>query len=121
MSLNASCGYADLATVRSVKVLQDLLDLSTAPEHRRRDTYAETFTFLEPDAPLPCSLPWTSERGNLVLVEQRSGIVLGVSHRPTPSIVGSSTAVIEKGLPGTRATTRTRGTIERLLQAASPW
>jgi hypothetical protein len=85
-------------------------------------TYRETVTFCEamgPDVPRfawPYTLPWTNAHGDVDLLRAKAGMALGRIRRRGTG-VGNPTRKIEREV-GIRATTRTFGTIQRLLGAA---
>ena len=109
-------GYTDAGIVRPLGLLRDLLGAD--PFHGFRDdrTYRETFTFHEGGAALPVDLPWTSPRDDLDLIANSHGVALGIIRLRRGS-AGSPTSEIER-MTGGVATTRTLGTVQRLLAAA---
>lgn len=113
-ALARSSGYADAAFVRPLARLAEILARDPFRGATDAATYRCTFTFFEP-APFGAALPWTSARGDVDIIEADAGIALGVI-RKRGATAGSPTAEIEKRL-GAAATTRTAGTIERLVAA----
>ncbi len=115
-ALTARWGYSDAGLVRPVALLAEILRTDPFDGLRDERTYRETFTFYEGGDALPVTPPWTSERDDVDLVALRDGVALGIIRR-RGSGVGSPTSQIEQ-LTGGVATTRTLGTIQRLLRAA---
>ena len=113
--LKGSAGYADAVFVRPLTQLAQILPRRPFGGAVDESTYRATFTFFEPVAPFPAELPWTNARGDVDILEADAGIALGVV-RKNAGTAGSPTAEIEK-LLGAAATTRTAGTIERLVRA----
>jgi uncharacterized protein (DUF1697 family) len=109
-------GYSDAGLVRRVGLLADILRTDPFQGFRDERTYRETLTFYEGGHPLPVTLPWTDARDVVDLVAARDGVALGII-RLRGSAAGSPTAQIER-MTGGVATTRTLGTIRRLLRAA---
>lgn len=113
--LERSAGYVDAVFVRPLAQLSAILARGPFRGATDEVTYRCTFTFFEPGAPFGAALPWTSARGDVDIVEVDAGIALGVI-RKRGATAGSPTGELEKRL-GTAATTRTAGTIERLVRA----
>ncbi len=119
-TLTQCSGYADAAMVRTVATLREVLDADHFAGHTDQRTYRETFTFFEGVRREPTwSLPWTNPRDDVVVIHVASGVALGII-RKERNTAGSVTAEIEKKTGGV-ATSRTKGTIERLLKAAERW
>ena len=107
-------GYTDAVFVRPAAQLSQILARRPFQGAVDERTYRCTFTFFDP-APFGVALPWTNARGDVDIIEVDAGIALGVI-RKNAATAGSPTAEIER-LMGTAATTRTAGTIERLVRA----
>lgn len=114
--LAARWSYAGAGLVRPVALLADILRTDPFDGIRDARTYRETLTCYEGGEPLPVELPWTNAVDDLDLVAARDGVALGVVRR-RGSGVGDPTSAIER-MTGGVATTRTLGTIRRLLRAA---
>lgn len=117
----AECaGYTGAAMVRTVAALRELLDAHYFAGHTDERTYRETFTFFEGGRREPTwSLPWTNPRDDVDVIHVADGVALGII-RKEKSSAGDVTTEIEKETGGV-ATTRTKGTIERLVKAADSW
>lgn len=111
--------YDDAALVRPVSVLAELLDQGHFDGYTDRRTYRETFTFFDGGRAPSWSLPWTNERDDVDIIYVADGLALGVIRKPR-NTAGSPTAEIERATGGV-ATTRTRGSIERLVKTAASW
>ena len=107
-------GYTDAAFVRPAAQLSQILARRPFDGAVDERTYRCTFTFFAP-APFGVNLPWTNARGDVDILEADAGTALGVV-RKNAATAGSPTAEVERRL-GTPATTRTAGTIERLVRA----
>ncbi|MEU6036815.1 DUF1697 domain-containing protein [Actinomadura sp. NPDC047616] len=114
--LTAVSGYKDAAIVRPVDHLETILDRNPFAGSTDERTYRETFTFFDGDHDFGAPVPWTNRRGDVDIIEFSQGVALGVI-RKTGSRVGNPTAELEARL-GVPATTRTAGTIRRLLKAS---
>ncbi|GHH44560.1 DUF1697 domain-containing protein [Streptomyces candidus] len=114
--LEAEAGYTEVAMVRSLDSLVEVLDGKPFQGHVDGRTYRETFTFFDGGRPVEHSLPWTNKKGDVDLVALYEGLALCVV-RGDASRSGNPNAEIER-LTGVPATTRTSGTIERLVKAA---
>ena len=117
--LAQSAGYDGVAMVRTVSGLREVLDADHFAGHTDERTYRETFTFFDEGRVPAWRLPWTNPRGDVDVIHVAAGIALGVI-RQEKSSAGNVTAEIEKAIGGL-ATTRTKGSIERLLKAADGW
>lgn len=110
--LRQVAGYDDVAIIVSVQQLSELMATDPFAGFADEQTYRETLTFHSATA-LPWRLPWTNARGDLDIVAAAPGVAFGIT-RKNGSTAGNPTAAIEADT-GAKATTRTRGTIERLL------
>ena len=110
-------GYTEAGIVRPLRLLADLLGADPFEGFRDERTYRETLTFYDADAPLPVDLPWNGPRDDLDLIADSDGVVLGIIRQRGGS-VGDPTGEVER-MTGGVATTRTLGTIQRLLATAS--
>ncbi|ALJ21454.1 DUF1697 domain-containing protein [Microbacterium sp. No. 7] len=117
--LAAACGYGDAVQVRTVAGLEALLHAGHFDGHVDERTYRETFTFFEGGRTPEWPLPWTNPRGDVDIVHIGDGTALAVVRKPG-NTAGNPTAMLERETGGV-ATTRTRGSIERLLAAAASW
>lgn len=117
-TLYEAAAYRDTAFVRPLDLLSELVAGSPFAADDDEHVYRETFTFVE-DGAFDVELPWTNAKGNFDVVAARHGVLLGVV-RMLGTIAGDPTAELER-LTATAATTRTRGTIERLVAAARGW
>lgn len=117
--VRGSSGYDDAALVRPVALLDELLDMGRFDGHTDGRTYRETFTFFDGGRAPTWSLPWTNERDDVDIIHVADGVALGVIRKPK-NTAGSPTAEIERATGGV-ATTRTRGSIERLVKTAESW
>ncbi|MCZ2264088.1 DUF1697 domain-containing protein [Isoptericola sp. QY 916] len=111
------CGYSGAALVRPLDDVTAAIDGDPFALTRDGRTYRETLTFVDGGHPLPLDLPWTDERDLLDLVAARPGVVLGVV-RVGPGTWADPNSLVER-LTGGVATTRTLGTVRRLLAAAA--
>jgi len=110
-------GYAQPALVRPLAGVAAAIDGDPFALTRDDRTYRETLTFVDGGEPLPLDLPWTDPHDRFDLVAVRPGVVLGVV-RGTAGAAGDPNPVVER-LTGGVATTRTLGTVRRLLAAAA--
>ncbi|MFE5335400.1 DUF1697 domain-containing protein [Isoptericola sp. NPDC056573] len=110
-------GYAHLALVRPLDDVAAAIDGDPFALTRDERTYRDTLTFVDGGEPLTVDLPWTDPRDLLDLVAARPGVVLAVV-RGGPGTGGDPNSVVER-LTGGVATTRTLGTVRRLLAAAA--
>lgn len=116
----AECaGYEDAAMVRSVASLREVLEADHFAGHSDERTYRETFTFFEGGRHPSWSLPWTNARDDVDVIHVGVGVAVGII-RKEKSSAGSVTAEVERETGGA-ATTRTKGSVERLLRAAERW
>lgn len=113
------CGYSDAAFVRPVSLLKALISGDAFDGHTDEQTYRETFTFFDTTAVPSWTLPWTNTKDDVDILHINNGVALGVIRKPK-NTAGSPTAEIERAT-GASATTRTRGTIERLVKTAETW
>ncbi|MFH8485305.1 DUF1697 domain-containing protein [Streptomyces longisporoflavus] len=111
-----AAGYTDAAMVRSLDELAEVLEGKPFEGHKDSRTYRETFTFFDGDKPLDLQLPWTNRKDDVDIIALHDGLALSTI-RKFKSSAGSPTAEIER-LTGAPATTRTLGTIERLIEFA---
>ena len=118
-ALTQCAGYDDAAMVRTVSSLREVLDAGRFEGHTDDRTYRETLTFVDGGRAPRWPLPWTNARDDVDVIHVADGLVLGVIRKARTS-AGNVTAEVEKETGGV-ATTRTRGTIERLLTAAQSW
>ncbi len=118
-TLAGCAGYHDAALVRSVASLREVFDADPGSGHADERTYRETFTFFDGGRPPTWALPWTNARDDVDVIHVSRGIAVGIIRKERSS-AGSVTAEIEKETGGV-ATTRTKGSIERLLKAAERW
>lgn len=118
-SLAEKSGYNDAALIRTVASLVNVLDSGSFDGHSDERTYRETFTFFDGGRAPAWSLPWTNARDNVDIIRVTDGLALGVIRKPK-NTAGSPTAEIERSTGGV-ATTRTRGSIERLVKLAANW
>lgn len=110
-------GYTHAALVRPLADVAAAIDGDPFALTRDERTYRDTLTFVDGGEPLPADLPWTDPRDLLDLVAARPGVVLAVV-RGGPGTGGDPNSVVER-LTGGVATTRTLGTVRRLLAAAA--
>lgn len=112
-------GYVGAAMVRTVSSLREVLaddHFAGRTDHR---TYAETFTFFDGGRPPSWALPWTNQRDTVDFIHVTDGLTLGIIRKPNSS-PGNPTSEVERETGGV-ATTRTKGTLERLVNAATAW
>lgn len=112
-------GYEDAAFVRKLADLEKLLALGVFEKYLSPRTYREAVTFFRGGRTPSWSLPWTNRRDDVDVLFVNDGIALSLTRKPRNS-AGSPTYEIERETGGV-ATTRNRGTLERLLKAASQW
>ncbi|MEU2199567.1 DUF1697 domain-containing protein [Isoptericola sp. NPDC019482] len=110
-------GYTHAALVRPLADVAAAIDGDPFALTRDERTYRDTLTFVDGGRPLPLDLPWTDERDLLDLVAAPPGVVLGVV-RGGPGSWADPNSLVER-LTGGVATTRTLGTVRRLLAAAA--
>ncbi len=110
-------GYTHAALVRSLADVAAAIDGDPFALTRDERTYRETLTFLDGGEPLPVDLPWTDPRDMLDLLAARRGVVVGVV-RGGPGTWADPNSLVERFTGGV-ATTRTLGTVQRLLAAAA--
>ncbi|MEU9069485.1 DUF1697 domain-containing protein [Streptomyces sp. NPDC048109] len=115
-TLESAAGYTEPALVRGLDLLVDVLDSDPFDGHEDSRTYRKTFTFFDGGRTVELKLPWTNTKDDVDIVELRDGLALSLI-RKEKSNAGSPTAEIER-MFGVPATTRTLGTIERLVKAA---
>ncbi|GAA3681940.1 hypothetical protein GCM10022224_052830 [Nonomuraea antimicrobica] len=113
--LRTAGGYDDAAFVRPLDRLAAILDRAPFAGAGDERTYRETFTFFDGVQDFGASLPWTNARGDVDVIEITDGVALSVI-RKNGTRVGSPTAEMEARLK-VSATTRTAGTVERLVKA----
>lgn len=118
-SLAAASGYDDVAIIREVEDLKAALELHVFEKHESARTYRETLTFFEGGRKPSWPLPWTNSKDDVDILHINNGIALGLIRKPRNS-AGSPTQELERATGGV-ATTRNRGSIERLLKAALSW
>lgn len=112
-------GYADAALIRPFALLVDTLSADPFAGHSDPRTYRHALTFFDGGRELRLATPWTNERDDVDIVEVRDGMALSAIRKPR-NTAGSPTAEIER-LTGGVATTRTLGTVERLVAAGLGW
>lgn len=117
--MRRTTGYADAALIRPFSLLVDTLSADPFAGYNDPRTYRYTLTFFDGGRELRLSTPWTNERDDVDIIEIRDGMALSAIRKPK-STAGSSTAEIER-LTGGVATTRTLGTVERLVAAGLKW
>lgn len=118
-SLARESGYDGAAIVRPLKDLQSVLDRGVFEKHESVRTYRETVTLFEGGRIPTWSLPWTNAKDDVDVLHVQNGIALSLIRKPR-NTAGSPTQELERATGGI-ATTRNRGSIERLLKAASSW
>lgn len=124
--LREEAGYADLAAVLDLAALRRAVealppDVTTAPEGM--ELYKDVLAFVVPADGVRLELPWVSRHGDLVVhaIDPELGMVHATAFRREGQVSGNLTAELERkdaradGDVAVRATTRTRGTVERLL------
>ncbi|MGP3915976.1 hypothetical protein [Nonomuraea sp. 10N515B] len=95
--------------------LTEILDRDPFAGAGDERTYRETFTFFDGGQEFGTPIPWTNDRGDVDIIELADGVALSVIRR-TGTRAGSPTAEVEARLE-VPATTRTAGTVRRLIQA----
>ncbi|WP_171041361.1 DUF1697 domain-containing protein [Sinomonas susongensis] len=118
-ALEKMAGYRGAVMVRTFSLLASIVDRKPFGGRGDGQLYRETFTFFDGGKPLCVPLPWTNGRGDVDIIDVSDGVALGVT-RWTGSGPGSPGAEIER-LTGAITTTRTRGTIERLVTLGRAW
>ncbi|MFI7470124.1 DUF1697 domain-containing protein [Nonomuraea sp. NPDC049646] len=111
--LLAVSGYDDAVFVRPVDQLAAILERDPFAGIGDEHIYRETFTFFDGVQEFGAPLPWTNDRGDVRIIEICGGVALGVIKR-IATRVGSPTAEVEARLK-VPATTRTAGTVKRLV------
>jgi uncharacterized protein (DUF1697 family) len=117
--LVAAAGYDDAAIVRPLADLEDLLALGVFEKHQSPRTYRETVTFFQGGTKPSWSTPWTNAKDDVDVLHVGDGIALSLIRKPR-NTAGSPTFELERATGGV-ATTRNRGSIDRLLKAAATW
>lgn len=117
--LATSAGYEDAAIVRPLADLERVLALGVFEKHQSPRTYRETVTFFQGGTKPSWSTPWTNSKDDVDVLHIGDGIALSLIRKPRNS-AGSPTFELERATGGV-ATTRTRGSIDRLLNAAATW
>ena len=117
--LGSLAGYDDAAIVRPLADLERVLALGVFEKHQSRRTYRETVTFFQGSKEPSWSTPWTNSKDDVDVLHIGDGIALSLIRKPRNS-AGSPTFELERATGGV-ATTRTRGSIDRLLNAAATW
>lgn len=117
--LVAAAGYDDVAVVRGLADLERVLALGVFEKHQSPRTYRETVTFFQGGNEPSWSTPWTNSKDDVDVLHVGDGIALSLIRKPRSS-AGNPTFELERATGGV-ATTRTRGSIERLLKAAATW
>ncbi|MGI8643064.1 MAG: DUF1697 domain-containing protein [Thermomicrobiales bacterium] len=107
-------GYNDAVFVRSLDSVAEILEGNRFGGFADDRTYRETVTFFDGGKKLNLELPWTCPKGNVDIIELHEAFALSVI-RKSGSTVGNPTSELEPRL-GVPATTRTLGTIERLVK-----
>lgn len=107
-TLTAACGWDDVAPVRPLALVREIAALPL-PEPQLLTTHHVTLF----DATLDQDSGWTTADGRLVVLARGPGWAACASRR-VGGRIGDPTVVIQ-GLTGVRATTRTIGTIRRLV------
>jgi len=108
-------GYGDAAFVRPLDQLAAILDGDPFAGAGDERTHRETFTFFDGAQEFGAPMPWTSRRGDVDIIEIGDGVALSVI-RKIGTRVGNPTAEVEARLK-VPATTRTAGTVRRLVKA----
>lgn len=118
-SLASHAGYEDSALLREVGELKDVLELGVFERHQAASTYRETVTLFEGGSDPLWSLPWTNPKDDVDVLYLQDGLALSRIRKPR-NTAGSPTLELERATGGV-ATTRTRGSLERLLKAPAAW
>lgn len=112
-------GYTDVGILST---LDDLARAAKSPlfeRHQREDTYRECLTWVRAKPGTSLSIereyPWTNTLGDTDFLGVEAGIVVTLI-RQRGNQVGAPTKILETAYP-IHATTRTRGTVLRLLKA----
>lgn len=119
LELKEVAGYDDVAIVRALNDVKDALSLGVFEEHESPRTYRETVTFFQGGEKPSWPLPWTNSKDDVDILHIENGIALSLIRKPR-NTAGNPTYELERET-GAVATTRTRGTIDRLLKAAASW
>lgn len=117
--LVATAGYDDAAIVRTLADLEHVLAMGVFEKHQSPRTYRETVTFFQGGKEPGWSTPWTNSQDDVDVLHVGDGIALSLIRKPRNS-AGNPTFELERATGGV-ATTRTRGSIDRLLNAAATW
>lgn len=117
--LVAAAGYDDAAIVRPLTDLERVLALGVFEKHQSPRTYRETVTIFQGGKEPSWSMPWTNAKDDVDVLHIADGIALSLIRKPR-NTAGSPTFELERATGGV-ATTRTRGSIDRLLNAAATW
>ncbi len=117
--LRACCGYDDAVFIQSVAQLEALVALDIFEAHASPKTYRECVTFFRGPRTPEWELPWTNPKDDVDILYLNDGVALSLTRKPR-NTAGSPTAVLEQATQGV-ATTRTLGTIQRLLKTAATW
>lgn len=121
ITLEKRANYCDAVFIRTFEELVTILNDFPFQDQGDQRTYRKTFTFFEAEKPLSIDLPWTNTKDDVDIFQiiSASAVALGITRKPKSS-VGNPTAEIEK-ITGGKATTRTLGTLERLIKAGQAW
>lgn len=117
--LASAAAYDDAAFLRPLADLETLMALGVFERHLSPHTYRETVTFFRGGKEPSWSTPWTNAKDDVDVLQIQDGIALSLIRKPR-NTAGSPTFELERATGGV-ATTRTRGSIERLLKAAATW
>lgn len=117
--LVATAGYDDAAIVRTLADLERVLAMGVFEKHQSPSTYRETVTFFQGGKEPGWSTPWTNSHDDVDVLHVGDGIALSLIRKPRNS-AGNPTFELERATGGV-ATTRTRGSIDRLLNSAATW
>ena len=107
-NLTAICGWDDVAPVRPLRLVRDIAALALPAPEPQTTHHVTLF-----DATLDLDPGWTTADGRLVVFDHGPGWAACASRR-VGGRIGDPTVVVQ-GLTGVRATTRTIGTIRRLV------
>lgn len=117
--LRDCCGYDDAVFVQSIAQLDALVALGIFEAHPSTRTYRECVTFFRGPKTPEWVLPWTNPKDDVDILYCNDGVALSLTRKPR-NTAGNPTAVLERATQGV-ATTRTLGTIQRLLKTAASW